>query len=161
MINTPVKEQVDLEDLKNQITMAEGELKRLTELRVSEDYTVSELVKAKKWHQDEVSDLEKTAESKAVDIKNLEKEYQAALDTIAKSDSLKAELDLVRKVAEAEKSEAIASVADAREEVEKRSKEVSEAESDIDARRNELDEREAKLEAKEAKFIAFVEDLRK
>lgn len=92
MLNQPVQEQIDLENIKNQITLSEGELLRLKKLRDSEEYSVSELVKAKKWHEDEIERLKVELESKKTELEELESDKTAAQNTISSAEMVRTEL---------------------------------------------------------------------
>lgn len=63
-----------LDQIKNQITLGELEVKRLRGLKAGEEYALAELVKSKEDHQASIVSAQQQLDSHNADIKKLQKE---------------------------------------------------------------------------------------
>ncbi len=159
MMNQPIKELVDLENIKNQISMSEGEVKRLRGLRVSEEYAIGELVKAKKYHEDEIERLKKTVQEAHAKVVALNNQLQEASETIDKAASVKEELRLERDKLTAERESHRKDVADSHDLLAERAAHIIEREAEAERRHNDLSEREAQVKEKESKIKTVLAQL--
>lgn len=81
--------QTRLDTLKNNITLSEGEVKRLHSLRVSEEYAIGELVKEKKWHEEQIDEFISQKGALEREIGSLQASLNAAKQTIDEASGLK------------------------------------------------------------------------
>lgn len=161
MISQPTQEQINIENIKNQITLGEGELLRLKGLQESENYGISELVKEKKYQEELVDGLhaEKVILEKEID--SLQTEKEDALRTINEANSVKSiHEDRVAKLGE-EKKNHQARVNSDLSDLQSREDKLSEKETLHLKSKEEVAKREVSVKLREDKIAAFVVDLEK
>ena len=156
MITAPEEEILTLESVKNQITLGEGELKRLKDLSISETISIQELVKSRRFHQDEVAVLELNKVELENKIKELSRSYNEALGVIKEAKQVLAEQqvewDKIRHAKDEHEDEKNAHV----QKVEAHELKVTEDKSDIQARKEEVSRKEAMVQAREDHIADFV-----
>lgn len=159
MLDQPQQEQIELENIKNQITLSEGELSRLRALRVSQEYTISELVKEKIWHSEELDRIRTEKETLEEDITKLQREIKIAHDIIESSTKVKEEFDRERRDLSKEKEEYQTLVNNKSQELARRESIVSTKEKNHLLEIEKLDKQKANISFKEAKITEFVKNL--
>jgi chromosome segregation ATPase len=158
---TAPEEQANLDLIRNRITMSEGELKRLRDLRVAEEYAISELVKSKAWHQDEIAKLEKLKSDKQAELDSIEPKFAEARNVMDQADSLKAELAKKHEELEAAKKSHEDTVDATHNDINQRERALSVREQSISARESALNDRESKIKDRESKIASFVDELKR
>lgn len=152
--------KVTLEQIKNQITLGELEIKRLKGLKAGEEYALAELVKSKNDHQESIVSAQKQLQSHNADIKKLQDEIDT-LSNMLKSG--KEELDRY----EAEKTEAIRVIKESnatfqsnQEKIAKEKEDLAKTKADIEKREKILVEREKSFEFNLSKLNAIINELK-
>lgn len=152
--------KVTLEQIKNQITLGELEIKRLKGLKAGEEYALAELVKSKSDHQESIVSAQKQLQSHNADIKKL----QGEIDTL--SNMLKSGKEELERY-EAEKAEAIRIVKESnatfqsnQEKITKEKEELAKTKADIEKREKILIEREKSFESNLSKLNEIIDELR-
>lgn len=160
MITTPEEEQVTLDQVRNQITLSEGELLRLQKLRASEEYSVAELVKEKKFHQDELDRLKTEGVVAEGAIDDIKKAHEVAQATITQADTVASDQQTEWDKLETAKHTHKKQVTDKQTELDRQG-EALEAKQNTHANRvSQLNERQKVLEVREAKLKAFISELK-
>ncbi len=160
-INAPEEQaKVTLDQIKNQITLGELEIKRLKGLKAGEEYALAELVKSKSDHQESIVSAQKQLQSHKADIKKLQEE----IDTL--SNMLKSGKDELDKYL-AEKSKAIKLVKESnatfkanQEKIEKDKEEVAKLKADIERRETVIVEREKAFEFNLERLHEIIKELK-
>lgn len=160
-IEAPEEEaKATLEQIKNQITLGELEIKRLRGLKAGEEYALAELVKSKQDHQESIVSAQKQLQSHNADIKKMENEIDT-LSNMLKSG--KVELEKYQ----AEKAEAISLVKESnatlqanQEKYDKLQEETVKIKANIEKRERILAEREKSFEFNLSKLNELVRELR-
>ncbi len=147
MINAPEQEQAanKLEQIKNQITMGELEVKRLQGLAAGEEYKLSDLAKSKEDHQARIVEAQTQLNSHAKDLKALEDEISTVSKMLEAGRTEVADLEKRAKTAKALIQESDLKLAEAQ-------KQVGEVEAKVADAHQKLDEREKVVVAREANF---------
>lgn len=152
--------KVTLEQIKNQITLGELEIKRLKGLKAGEEYALAELVKSKQDHQESIVSAQKQLQSHNADIKKLENEIDT-LSNMLKSG--KVELEKYQ----AEKAEAVSLVKESnatlqanQEKYDKLQEETAKIKANIEKREKILVEREKAFEFNLSRLSEIIKELR-
>jgi chromosome segregation ATPase len=159
-IEAPEKEVLKLDQVRNQITASEAEVKRLSKLRVNEEYQVGELLKAKKYHADEIAKLEARETELQAELDKLADDYTAAKETIAKQPEAAAAHKASLKELEAAQTKFTAEHSDALNQLEDRRVELDKRREALDDREAELATQEQVVQGKVAKLEAIVAELK-
>lgn len=159
-ITAPIQEQVNLDNIRNQITLSEGELDRLKKLRISEEYSVSELVKEKIWHQEEISSLKYSEGETKNRIQELQHTLEDAKTIISTAESISTTLENQRNELEASKQRQ-------EEELHTRHLTVRSKEDELEEKKQKhtdnvesLASRESDISRREQKIAAFISELK-
>lgn len=149
-----------LEQIKNQITLGELEIKRLKGLKAGEEYALAELIKSKNDHQESIVSAQKQLQSHNADIKRLQGEIDTLSNMLATG---KAELEKYK----AEKAEAIKVIKESnitlqsnKDEIAKEREELAKTKADIERREKILVEREKSFEFNLSKLNEIINELK-
>lgn len=152
--------KVTLEQIKNQITLGELEIKRLKGLKAGEEYALAELVKSKQDHQESIVSAQKQLQSHNADIKKLQNE----IDTL--SNMLKSGKEELEKY-QAEKAEAISLVKESnatlqanQEKYDKLQEETVKIKANLEKREKILAEREKSFEFNLSRLNEIIKELK-
>lgn len=152
--------KVTLEQIKNQITLGELEIKRLRGLKAGEEYALAELVKSKQDHQASIVSAQEQLQSHKADIKKLENEINT-LSNMLKSGQ--GELEHYQ----AEKAEAISLVKESnatlqsnQEKYDKLQEETVKIKASLDKREKVLAEREKSFEFNLSRLNEIIKELK-
>lgn len=152
--------KVTLEQIKNQITLGELEIKRLKGLKAGEEYALAELVKSKQDHQESIVSAQKQLQSHNADIKKLQNE----IDTL--SNMLKSGKEELKKY-QAEKAEAISLVKESnatlqanQEKYDKLQEETAKTKISLEKREKILAEREKSFEFNLSRLNEIIKELK-
>lgn len=160
-IEAPEEEaKATLEQIKNQITLGELEIKRLRGLKAGEEYALAELVKSKQDHQESIVSAQKQLQSHNADIKKMENEIDT-LSNMLKSG--KVELEKYQ----AEKAEAVSLVKESnatlqsnQEKYDKLQEETAKIKANIEKRERILAEREKSFEFNLSRLNEIIKELK-
>lgn len=160
MLDVPEETRVKLEDIKNQITLGESEVRRLRNLAIAEQYKVDELIKSHKWHEEETARLKYEQDEMKTTLSDMDELHNEALDHIAKADEIKAAQR--RDVEEFEKYKAGVKKQhdDRSKELDEREKAAVEYEKSVEKRELTVKQRESETAAKIEKMASLATELR-
>lgn len=160
MINTPDDDLLTLEQVKNQITMGEGEVKRLKGLRDDLEGQVHELVKAKKWNEEEIERTVNELDAGKDELAKLHVQFADAEQVIAEAESIERAQQVAWDEIEKAKQESAQKLAE-REIHVSTSEEAAQSHQDqLDQATKSLDEREQGIQAREARLQSLADELR-
>lgn len=90
MIDAPQKSIETLESINNRISMAESEERRLRNLKISLSQEIDELVKSKKWHEEEIERLGNELKTVKTELADKQTILAEARSVIEKADEVSA-----------------------------------------------------------------------
>lgn len=159
MIDTPHQEQVNLENIKNQITLSEGELQRLRELQESERYGIGELVKEKKYKKEEIDALNAEKSRIQEEIDSLSEQLEDASETILQAQEVKAQQEQGWSKLEAARQQQSETHNAKHNELSELQTSLASKEEVVQLAENDVIAREASVAEKENKIAALIADL--
>lgn len=152
LIIAPAEDIQTLENVRIRITTAESQLKNMKKAVAAEEYTVNELNKAIEYKSDQAQKLEKQVADLNDQVKALSTALASAREIIAKSETLKRELDAALKTVE---DEALAN----KNAAEEREAYLNTVQKKLDERSRGLDAQAADTAARMVKITTILQQL--
>jgi chromosome segregation ATPase len=150
-----------LEQIKNQITLGELEVKRLRGLAAGEEYTLAELVNAKQDHQASIVSAQEQLQQHNNDIKKLNNEINTLSGMLSTGKTVAAKYDKQKAVAIKAMDESNSVLKTNEKRLEKIRAEGIKLEEDIEGREVIIADREKAFEETLNRFNNFIKDLKR
>lgn len=162
MISTPEEDaKVTLEQIKNQITLGELEVKRLRGLTAGEEYTLDEVIKAKEAHQASIVEAQTQLDSHNAEIAKLQTEIDTLSGMLKSGEAERDKYATEKEVALKAVEESNSTLESNKAELEKVKAEVAKTQADIESREKTLSAREEVFESNLAKIKEAVSEVKR